>query len=53
MIVNQIKALIARDLLGMDSYFEIINDRDPVVLRAIESLNNGEAAAPVRVGAGN
>lgn len=53
LIVNQIKALIARDMLGMDSYFEIINDRDPVVLRAIESLNNGEAAAPVTVGARN
>ncbi|MDE6145336.1 MAG: peptidase S41, partial [Muribaculaceae bacterium] len=40
LLVNQLKALIARDALGTAAYYEIANTRDKVVLRAIESLNN-------------
>ncbi len=41
LIVNQLKALIARDILGMDGYFEIVNSTDPVVIEAVERLQSG------------
>ncbi len=34
----QLKALIARDLWGMSEYYQIINQRDPVVQKALELL---------------
>ncbi|MDE6197017.1 MAG: S41 family peptidase, partial [Muribaculaceae bacterium] len=43
LIVNQIKALIARDIVGMDGYFEIVNASDPVVNAALEALADGRA----------
>ncbi len=50
LIVNQIKALIARDIIGMDSYFEIVNSTDPVVAEAVRRIQNGDAAQPVSIG---
>lgn len=47
LIVNQLKALIARDALGYGAYFEISNSADVNVLRAIEELLNGNAAFPI------
>lgn len=41
LIVNQLKALIARDILGMDGYFEVVNTSDPVVIEAINRLESG------------
>ena len=41
------KALIARDIVGMDGYFEIINSTDPVMLEAIRQLETGGAAFPL------
>ncbi|MDE5629806.1 MAG: S41 family peptidase [Muribaculaceae bacterium] len=48
LIVNQLKALIARDIVGIDGYFEIVNASDPVVLEAVKRLKNGDAASPVK-----
>ncbi len=48
LIVNQLKALIARDIVGMDGYFEIVNSTDPVVLEAVRALQDGSAAFPLR-----
>lgn len=48
LIVNQLKALIARDIIGMDAYFEIVNTTDPVVLEAVRRLQDGSAAFPLR-----
>lgn len=48
LIVNQIKALIARDIVGMDAYFEIINATDPVVTEATRQLQSGGADFPLR-----
>lgn len=48
LIVNQIKALIARDIVGMDAYFEIINATDPVVLEAARQIESGGADFPLR-----
>ena len=48
LIVRQLKALIARDVLGMQAYYEIDNTEDPAVLEAIRQINSGGAviAAP-------
>ncbi len=47
LIVNQLKALIARDIVGLDGYFEIINESDPVVVEAVRQLNTGGADFPL------
>lgn len=47
LIVNQIKALIARDILGLDGYFEVINETDPVVIEALRQLASGGADFPL------
>lgn len=47
LIVNQIKALIARDIVGLDGYFEIINTTDPVVTEALRQLSVGGADFPL------
>ena len=35
---SQLKALVARDLWGMDEYFAIINEQNDILLRALEEL---------------
>lgn len=40
LIVSILKALIARDVLGTQAYYEVINQSDPVVGRAIEELDS-------------
>lgn len=47
LIVNQIKALIARDILGSQSFYHIYNMQDECVRKAIEQLNNGNAQFPI------
>ncbi len=47
LIVNQLKALIARDIVGLDGYFEITNENDPVVIEAVRQLNSGGADFPL------
>lgn len=38
-----VKALMARDLWDMSEYFEMINSADPVVMRALEVMQESEA----------
>lgn len=40
-IVTQLKALIARDILGIPGYYEISNTTDPTVDRAVVTIQNG------------
>ena len=47
LIVNQLKAIIARDLLGTGAFYEIYNATDPTVLRAVRELNAGNARPPM------
>ncbi|MDE6200181.1 MAG: S41 family peptidase [Muribaculaceae bacterium] len=47
LIVNQLKALIARDILGLSAYYEISNLMDTTVLSAIEQLRGGMADFPI------
>lgn len=48
LLLTQIKALIVRDIVGMDGYFEVINAEDPVVLEALKQIENGGADFPLR-----
>lgn len=41
LIVNQLKALIARDILGVTAYFEIYNTNDPTVEAAVRQIREG------------
>ncbi len=43
LILSQLKAIIARDVLGYDSFIEMLNEKDPVVKRALEALDSGES----------
>lgn len=38
LIVNQLKALITRNILGYGHMYEVFNEHDPVILRAIETI---------------
>ncbi len=42
LIKNQLKALIARDLWDIKEYFQVFNQRNPSVLKALEILNSKE-----------
>lgn len=44
LIVNQLKALIAGDILGTDAYYEIVNTTDPAVKEAVSQIRSGAAA---------
>lgn len=48
LIVNQLKALIARDILGFDAFYEIYNRRDNTVRQALKLLDESEAKIPVK-----
>lgn len=48
LLVNQIKALIVRDVIGMNGYFEVVNTRDPVVNEAVRRLDAGDARIPIQ-----
>ncbi len=47
-ILSQLKALIARDALGSNAYYEIINQSDTMVQRAIKELESGNAKFPLK-----
>ncbi len=44
LIVNQLKALIARDILGINAYYEVINTNDNVVTEAMKEIKKGLGA---------
>lgn len=47
LIVNQLKAMIARNALGVQGYFEVYNEVDPTVKSGVDALTNGKAAFPI------
>lgn len=49
LIVNQLKALIARDALGTSAYYEVFNNTDNVVRQALQTFAGGYAKAPVKI----
>lgn len=49
LIVSQIKANIARNVLGLPAYYNVINKTDSTLNRAVTEIKNGNAKAPVRI----
>ncbi len=47
LIVNSLKAMIARNMLGVQGYFEVFNETDPTVLTAIDAFSTGSTAFPI------
>lgn len=47
LLLNQLKAVIARDLIGFNAFIEILNRKDSAVLRALEALERNES--PVNI----
>lgn len=43
LLLNQLKAVIARDLIGFNSFIEILNQKDSTIERAIQALSSGES----------
>ncbi len=43
LLINQLQAVITRDLLGYDAFIEILNRRDPTVDRAVKAIKNNES----------
>lgn len=48
LIVNQLKALIARGALGTHAFYEVDNLTDPSTRRALKAMADGETAFPVK-----
>lgn len=48
LIVNQLKALVARDTLGFDAFYQIYNKRDNTIRKALELFDQGETQVPVK-----
>ena len=47
LIVNYLKALIASDTLGRETYYQVTNTDDTTVQRALRELREGRAASPI------
>lgn len=43
LIINQIKAYIARDLVGYDEFIKILNTKDKTVNKAVQELKDGKS----------
>ena len=49
LLLEQIKAMIARDVLGYPAFIEMLNHSDPAVKRAVEALENGESPLDIKL----
>lgn len=49
LIVNQLKGLIARDVIGQTGFYEVTNKTDKTVLQAIADIKAGHANSPVKI----
>lgn len=47
LIVNYLKALIASDILGRESYYKVVNEQDITVQKALKEIQSGNASAPL------
>lgn len=48
LIVTQLKALIAKDVIDLSAYYEIMNNIDIAVKRAVIEIENGSANFPIK-----
>ena len=49
LLLGQIKAMIARDVLGYPAFIELLNESDPAVKRAVEALDKGESPIDIKM----
>lgn len=49
LLVNSLKAMIARNIHGVEGYFVVNNLTDPTVQTALEALRQGKTAYPIAV----
>lgn len=49
-LVNSLRAMIARDIFGVEGYYVVDNRTDPTIQAAINALEEGKAATPVTLG---
>lgn len=48
LLINTLKASLARDLVGYDSFIQILNMRDPAVSRALRDINSGKSPLVIK-----
>lgn len=48
LLLNQLKAVIARDLIGFNSFLEILNRYDSTVLKAVNILEEGKSPVDIK-----
>jgi len=48
LIVKQLKALIARDIIGLPAYYRIMNREDANVLKALDMIRSGRVDFPLK-----
>lgn len=48
LLVNSLKAMIARNIHGVQGYYEVWNDSDPTVAAALDALTSGKSAFPLK-----
>ena len=49
LITYLVKALIARDIVGTQGYYEVFNSYDNTVQNAISHINKGDAVPPISI----
>jgi carboxyl-terminal processing protease len=47
LLLNQLKAVLARDLVGFDAYIMVLNEKDPALHKALDALESGKS--PVNI----
>lgn len=47
-LLNQIKGVIARNLIGYDAFIQVLNQNDKVVQEAVNSLESGKSPVSIR-----
>lgn len=50
LIIKQLKALIARNVLGLPFFYQVLEMDDPNVKRALKEIRAGNAAQPISIG---
>lgn len=48
LLLRQIKAFIARDVLGLEACIQVLNDGDPTVTKAVRLLKEGESPVSIK-----
>lgn len=49
LLLDQIKAIIARDVLGYPAFIEMLNQSDPAVNKAVEALEQGKSPVDIKM----